>query len=119
IMHDKNDTIIYIGKAKSLTKRVHQYFQASHNEGLKKKQMVENITKGIEETIIDLFEEMSNKYHYFDETSKNIHYFNGWKTKIQGVEVACFFIVVVLHLFVFLWGFVPLNVISCRSALRE
>ena len=43
IMHDKNDTIIYIGKAKSLTKRVHQYFQASHNEGLKKKQMVENI----------------------------------------------------------------------------
>lgn len=44
------------------------------------KQMVENITKGIEETIIDLFEEMSNKYHYFDETSKNIHYFNGWRT---------------------------------------
>ena len=43
IMHDKNDTIIYIGKAKSLTKRVHQYFQSSHNEGLKKKQMVENI----------------------------------------------------------------------------
>lgn len=44
------------------------------------KQMVENITKGIEETIIDLFEEMSNKYHYFDETSKNIHYFDGWRT---------------------------------------
>ena len=32
IMHDKDDVIIYIGKAKSLTKRVHQYFQASHNE---------------------------------------------------------------------------------------
>ena len=30
IMHDKNDAIIYIGKAVSLTKRVHQYFQASH-----------------------------------------------------------------------------------------
>lgn len=43
IMHDNKDTIIYIGKAKSLTKRVHQYFQPSHNEGLKKKQMVENI----------------------------------------------------------------------------
>lgn len=43
IMHDKTDTIIYIGKAKSLTKRVHQYFQASHDEGLKKKQMVEHI----------------------------------------------------------------------------
>lgn len=42
-MHDKDDVIIYIGKAKSLTKRVHQYFQASHNEGIKKKQMVEHI----------------------------------------------------------------------------
>ena len=43
IMHDKTDTIIYIGKAKSLTKRVHQYFQASHDEGLKKKQIVAHI----------------------------------------------------------------------------
>lgn len=43
IMHDKDDVIIYIGKAKSLTKRVHQYFQASHDEGIKKKQMVEHI----------------------------------------------------------------------------
>ncbi len=43
IMHDKNDVIIYIGKAKSLTKRVHQYFQPSHNEGIKKLQMVQHI----------------------------------------------------------------------------
>ena len=43
IMHDKTDAIIYIGKAKSLTKRVHQYFQPSHNEGIKKRQMVEHI----------------------------------------------------------------------------
>lgn len=43
IMHDSTDAIIYIGKAKSLTKRVHQYFQASHDEGLKKKQMVSHI----------------------------------------------------------------------------
>lgn len=45
IMYDKKDTIIYIGKAVSLTKRVHQYFQASHNEGLKKAQMVKQITR--------------------------------------------------------------------------
>lgn len=44
-MHDKNDTIIYIGKAVSLTKRVHQYFQASHNEGIKKAQMVQQIAR--------------------------------------------------------------------------
>lgn len=45
IMHDKKDAIIYIGKAVSLIKRVHQYFQASHNEGLKKAQMVRQIAR--------------------------------------------------------------------------
>jgi len=45
IMHDKSDTIIYIGKALSLRKRVRQYFQPSHNEGIKKKQMVEHIAR--------------------------------------------------------------------------
>lgn len=43
IMHDKTDKIIYIGKAVSLRKRVHQYFQPSHDEGIKKKQMVQHI----------------------------------------------------------------------------
>ncbi len=45
IMHDKSDAIIYIGKAISLRKRVRQYFQPSHNEGIKKKQMVEHIAR--------------------------------------------------------------------------
>ncbi len=45
IMHDKSDTIIYIGKAVSLRKRVHQYFQPSHNEGIKKAQMVKQIAR--------------------------------------------------------------------------
>lgn len=45
IMHDDRDAIIYIGKAVSLTKRVHQYFQASHNEGIKKAQMVKQIAR--------------------------------------------------------------------------
>lgn len=38
------------------------------------------VVKGIEDTIIDLFDELSYKYSYWDETSKNIHYYNGWKT---------------------------------------
>ena len=45
IMHDKSDAIIYIGKALSLRKRVRQYFQPSHNEGIKKKQMAEHIER--------------------------------------------------------------------------
>ena len=42
-MHDESDEIIYIGKARSLRHRVHQYFQASHSEGLKKDRMVQKI----------------------------------------------------------------------------
>lgn len=45
IMHDSRDAIIYIGKAVSLRKRVHQYFQPSHNEGIKKAQMVKQIAR--------------------------------------------------------------------------
>ncbi len=45
IMHDEHDAIIYIGKAVSLRKRVHQYFQPSHDEGIKKAQMVRQIAR--------------------------------------------------------------------------
>ena len=43
IMHDAKEAIIYIGKAKSLRHRVHQYFQTSHDEGIKKQRMVQQI----------------------------------------------------------------------------
>lgn len=45
LMHDKNDAIIYVGKAVSLRNRVRQYFRPSHNEGLKKDQMVRQIER--------------------------------------------------------------------------
>ncbi len=45
IMRDDRDAIIYVGKAVSLRKRVHQYFQASHNEGVKKARMVKQIAR--------------------------------------------------------------------------
>ena len=45
IMHDKNDAIIYVGKAISLKNRVRQYFQKSRNLGIKKEQMVEQIER--------------------------------------------------------------------------
>ena len=44
-MHDASDAIIYVGKAVSLRNRVRQYFQACHDEGIKKDQMVKKITR--------------------------------------------------------------------------
>jgi len=38
------------------------------------------IFEGIEDTIIELFDELSRKYAYYDECQNNIHYYNGWKT---------------------------------------
>lgn len=45
IMHDREDAIIYVGKAVSLRNRVRQYFRPSHNEGIKKDQMVRQIAR--------------------------------------------------------------------------
>ena len=43
-------------------------------------EMSKNLTKGIEDCIIGLFDELSYQYSYTNEFSKNIHYYNGWKT---------------------------------------
>ncbi|MCA1025713.1 DUF4942 domain-containing protein [Cytobacillus kochii] len=42
-------------------------------------ELSKDMTKGVEETIISLFDEFSHK-HYYEESSKNIHLYNGWKT---------------------------------------
>lgn len=42
--------------------------------------MQKKVVKGVEDTIVELFDEFSHKHYYYDETSKNIHLFNGWKT---------------------------------------
>jgi hypothetical protein len=42
-------------------------------------QLSKEMVKGLEDTILNLFEEFSYK-HYYDEQSKNIHMYNGWKT---------------------------------------
>lgn len=43
LMHDKNDVIIYVGKAVSLKNRVRQYFQASRNVSPKIEKMISQI----------------------------------------------------------------------------
>ena len=42
--------------------------------------LINKLTKATEDTILNLFETMSNKHHWYDEMSNNVHYFNGWKT---------------------------------------
>jgi phospholipid N-methyltransferase len=43
-------------------------------------QMSKNLIKGVEDTILNLFEEFSHKHSWYAEMSSNIHYFDGWKT---------------------------------------
>lgn len=43
-------------------------------------EMTQKMVKGIEDTIIDLFDEFSRKHYWDKETSSNIHYYNGWAT---------------------------------------
>ena len=45
IMHNKEDEVIYVGKAKILKNRVRQYFQNSKNHSVKVKAMVKNISE--------------------------------------------------------------------------
>lgn len=43
-------------------------------------EMSRNLVKGVEDCIVELFDQLSYQYAYSDELSKNIHYYNGWKT---------------------------------------
>lgn len=42
--------------------------------------MNKSLLQSIEDTLVELFDELSHKYHYHQETGKNIHYYDGWKT---------------------------------------
>ena len=43
-------------------------------------EMSQNLIKGIEDCIVELFDQLSHQYAYSDELQNNIHYYNGWKT---------------------------------------
>ncbi len=40
----------------------------------------EKLTKGVEDTILALFDELSAQHAWYPEQKKNIHYFDGWAT---------------------------------------
>lgn len=43
-------------------------------------EMNAEMSKGVEETILALFDRLSSDYSWYPETKNNIHYYNGWKT---------------------------------------
>ena len=84
IMKDKNDTIIYIGKAKSLKNRVTQYFGAGNGHSEKVRQMVSHV-KDFEYVLCDsefealilensLIKQNQPKYNILLKDDKGYHY---------------------------------------------
>lgn len=42
--------------------------------------ILQRLTRGVEDTIIELFDNLSAKHSWYPECEKNVHYFNGWAT---------------------------------------
>lgn len=53
-----------------------------HNIEQVNKELQLQMTAAIEDTILALFDELSDKYSWYPECTKNIHYYNGWRTNI-------------------------------------
>ena len=53
-----------------------------HNIEQVNKELQSQMTAAIEDTILALFDELSDKYSWYPECTKNIHYYNGWRTNI-------------------------------------
>jgi hypothetical protein len=60
--------------------KMSDYEFSLHNILTIQEDMMKSVVKGVQDTVIALFEELSNKYCWYDEMSDNIHYYNGWKT---------------------------------------
>lgn len=70
-----NQYSVYASKIKELV----DYDFSEYNIEQIRKEMEKNLIRGIEDCIMELFDELSRQYAYY-ETSENVHYYNGWKT---------------------------------------
>lgn len=75
-----NMTSNMLDKYRALVNDLQEYDFSYFNIKTIQAEMAKTLSSGIEECIINLFDELSYQYHYSDELSKNIHYYNGWKT---------------------------------------
>jgi hypothetical protein len=66
----------YMGKIEELSK----FDFSKRNIYQIKAELNASLVESVEESIINLFDELSHKYSYLDETSANVHLYNGWKS---------------------------------------
>lgn len=96
IMHDKNDEIIYIGKAVQLKNRVSQYFGAGNQHTEKVRQMVSNVDhfeyiicdSEFEALILEssLIKQHTPKYNILLKDDKGYHYIKITKGDYPKIE---------------------------------
>lgn len=66
----------YYGKVNSLS----EYDFSRYNIETVMREIAHQLSRGVEESILDLFEKFSTKYSWYPESENNIHYYNGWAT---------------------------------------
>lgn len=67
-------------KYRSLVDEMSNYDFSVFNIKVIQAQMNAELTTGVKETILAMFDRLTAEHSWYPETQKNIHYFNGWKT---------------------------------------
>lgn len=61
-------------------KRLSAYDYNRHNVAQIREQMMQRLSLGVEASVIQIFDRLSEKHSWYPESEKNIHYYNGWRT---------------------------------------
>ena len=67
-------------KFRSMVDKLVDYDFSMHNIQTIMRQMESEMVRGVEDTIMALFDKLSAQHSWYPETQNNIHYFNGWAT---------------------------------------
>lgn len=66
----------YYGKVNSLS----EYDFSRYNIETVMREIAHQLSRGVEDSILDLFDTFSAKHSWYPECANNIHYYNGWAT---------------------------------------
>lgn len=68
----------YYGKVDSLS----EYDFSRYNIETVMREIAHQLSRGVEDSILDLFDTFSAKHSWYPECANNIHYYNGWATNM-------------------------------------